>query len=344
MPPELQDDNSEVSSTETEVHDSTDVEAQSSSVEGAESEAEADAERSLLNIVQEESKATREDSIEDDEEPPTSEAQEKADDADVSDEDEHEDDPTHDEFTSEELKALKGKTKKRIDTLLAQRNELQKASDEHGIITGFMKENNISSDDLSNVMGAMAHYKAGDYKGFLDVIQPLMDHAGEAVGAIIPDDLQKRVDDGYIDDDAAAELAQQRATIAFQQEQAQRTDFNRQAADKGVAADGMRGTVNEWEADVRGKDADYAMKEPQIKANARALMAEFGSPINAEQALQLAKDAYAMTNDFVKQARPAPQQIDRRPDSSLSSSNTQAQPKSMLDAVRMGIRNAHSGG
>lgn len=341
------DANEAESSTSTEVQENTDVEvAQSSSAEGEQVEANAEesAERSLQDIVAEVAKDSRE-TAETDEESPASETQEldaeqaaKTDDADQQDEGFDLDEFG---FTESELKALKGKTKDRFNELLAQRKELEGKAEESEVITKFMQENNISSDEMARMMGTLAHFNAGDYKQFLDGIQPLMEHAGVALGATLPPDIQQRVDEGYIDANSAAELAQQRATSSEAQVRLEREQFNNQQQFHQAEVTQIRSSVDDWEADIKKTDPDYAQKEEQIRVNARSLMAQYGAPVNSEQALQLSKDAYAMTNNFIKKAAPTPRAINPGPSSSTVP-NAQAAPKSMLDAVRLGIRNANT--
>lgn len=347
MNTEAIDANEAESSTSNEVQQDHDVDAQSSSAEGELTEIanEDEAEVSLLAIVQREAKDTREGSIVD-EEPPTSEDQEQvAEQASDTDEAEQQEEGFGlDEFgfSPEEMKALKGKTKDRFNELLQQRDEFRGKAEEAEIIKTFMQENKISSDEMARMMGTLAHFNAGDYQGFLDGIQPLMDHAGTALGVNLPPDIQKRVDDGYVDPDSAAELAANRAASVEQQARLQYERGANQYQTQQAEATHIKSSVDSWEADIRKSDPDYAQKENQIRANARALMAQFGQPVNADQALQLSKDAYEMTNEFIRQANPKPRAINPGP-SSGSVPNAHAEPKSMLDAVRQGIRNAQTG-
>lgn len=353
MPHALQDANSDSS---TEQQDEVDVNAQSSSVDGeSEDKANEEAEVSLHEIIAEKAAESRV-KADDDEESPTSEVQEPADETEDSDEakadtvDHDADDAEVDasKFTAEELEVLgrlKPKTKTRIEQLLQQREGLQKSAGELQAITGFMEENNISPEEFSALMGAMAQHKAGNYDGFLQGIQPMMDVAGKALGAVIPDDLQERVDEGYIDEAGAQEIAKQRERINYQEGELVRQQQNQTQRATQDTSNAMKIAVDSVEAEIKNTDVDYATKEPQIKANMQALMAQHGVPNTPEQAKQLANDAYRMTNQFIKQISPDRKTATKRkPDNSMASKNTRAEPTTMLEAVQLGIRNANNGG
>lgn len=349
MNTEVIDANAAKSSTAEEAQLNPDVEAQSSSAEGEQAAAEQahdeGAAASLQEIIANVAKDSRDTDVEVDatEESPPSKDQEPAE---VIEADTGEGEPQGDEFeidevgfTAEELKALKAKTKDRFDELLAQRDEFKRSAEESAVITKFMAENNISSDEMAKMMGTMAFYQAGDYQNFLTNLQPMMERAGTALGSFLPDDIQKRVDDGYIDEASASEMASQRALATDNQERLKREQFNNQQIQQQAVVNDMRLAVDTWESDTKKVDIDYAKKEEQIRTNTRALMAQYGTPINAEQAVQLSKDAYAMVNNFTQQTAPPPREIKPGP-SSATVPNAHAEPKSMLDAVKLGIRNA----
>lgn len=357
MANEAMDVNVAESSTTDEV-EVTDVNDEALS-SGAEAEpdvtAEAEEEETLLSVIQDTVKETRDDvgpedslpSEEGDEQPPTAEVSE------ASETEETDELVTNDgdTFSEAEFSALKDKTKRRFEALLKERNVGMQAQSELQQLNDVLHQNHISGEEMGDMMRALAQYKAGDFDGFMQLMNPYIQHSSHATGQALPQDIQERLDDGYIDEAAAKELSQARAVHAHQQQMLEHGQRDQQAAIQAAAqaqvqiqAGDIRDSVNRWEADIRSRDADYDRKAEMIRTNSEVLMARHGRPANAQQALQLAQDAYAMTNETLKTISPDAKPVKPGPTSShVPSQHASTKPTSMLEAVRLGLRRHNTG-
>lgn len=213
--------------------------------------------------------------------------------------------------------------------VVAERDAYRTDADQYRQITTFMSSNGLSTDEVAEgfqIMALMktnpaeAHKKISEYKSRLDAF----------VGEKLPEDLSQKVQDGFVDAETAKEnarfraereLQQQRQAFAMQQQQVQ----NQQQ---------MHSAVVNWEQQMKVKDADWAAKQDLVTDQVRLMMAT-NRPSTPDEAVQLVEQAHQIIRERL--SRFAPQ---RKPvthvASASSSANAVAQPKSLLEAVRLG--------
>ena len=156
---------------------------------------------------------------------------------------------------------------------------------------------------------------------------------------MLPDDIQTRVDDGYLDEDAGRELAvaragQQRANAQVDQyAQAKQQEATQQHVNS------MAQTVTAWEQKTRQSDPDFELKQEEIDDRIRVMVSERGRPNTPQDAISMAKEAYGAVNTRF-QTRFA----DRRPIKSASGGkiggSPQAEPQSLQDAIANALGNS----
>jgi len=239
------------------------------------------------------------------------------------------DDPAKDKAGSEADQKLPFHNHPRWKEMVAERDAYRTDAGEYRKITTFMSQNGLSNEEVLEgfkVMALMktnpaeAHKLISGYKAQLDAF----------VGEKLPEDIHKKVEEGYIDDDTAKELARLKAEKQLF-EQRQQYAMQQQAEQ---ARQSIHSTVVNWEQQMKIKDPDWSAKQDLVTDQVRLMMAS-EQPNTPDEAIALVERAHSIIKDRL--ARFAPQ---RRPvthvSSATSSANAAAVPKTLLEAVRLG--------
>lgn len=239
------------------------------------------------------------------------------------------DDPAKDKAASEADKKLPFHNHPRWKEVVAERDAYRSEAGEYRKITSFMSSNGLSNDEVIEgfkVMALMktnpaeAHKMISAYKAQLDAF----------VGETLPQDIEEKVRDGFVDKDTAKELAVLKAEkqLAEQRRQAMMQQ-HAQAAGQNIHA-----AVVNWEQQQKVKDPDWSAKQDLVTDQVKLMLAS-EKPSTPEEALALVERASSIIRERL--SRFAPQ---RRPvshvASSSSSANASAVPKSLLEAVKLG--------
>jgi hypothetical protein len=240
------------------------------------------------------------------------------------------DDPAKDKARTEADLKLPFHNHPRWKEVVNERDAYRSDAGEYRKITSFMSSNGLTNDEvvegfqimaLMKTNPAEAHKKISEYKTKLDAY----------VGDSLPEDIRKRVDEGYIDDATAKELA------ALKAEKQLQVDRHQHAMEQQVhqTRANIHGAVVSWEQQMKAKDPDWSAKQELVTDQAK-LMLTNEKPSTPEEAIALVERAHSIIKERL--SRFAPQ---RRPVSSVSSSTSSANaspvPKSLLEAVRIGM-------
>lgn len=252
--------------------------------------------------------------------------------------------PLPDEVTDAELEAYRPKVRRRIQQLLHQRGELRNQVEAYRPVTEFIQQHRLQSQDVGLALGLVAQLQQGDLKGFYETLKPYMAAAEQYLGQALPADLLEQVNQGYIAEPLARELAASRARATMHESQLTRERQARQAADQQQQTAELRTviarSVTDWENRVRQQDPDYARKEPVIRRFAQALKGERGQPASADEAIALAQAAYEEANKHFEAAIPRPRATREQPSAGATARAGQPEPKSMFDALKQGLARA----
>jgi hypothetical protein len=240
------------------------------------------------------------------------------------------DDPAKDKTRAEADQKLPFHNHPRWKEVVSERDAYRSDAGEYRKITSFMSSNGLTNAEvvegfqimaLMKTNPAEAHKKISEYKARLDAY----------VGESLPEDIKKRVDEGYIDDASAKELAALKAEKQLQVERMQYAA--EQQAHQARAS--IHGAVVSWEQQMKAKDPDWSAKQELVTDQAKLMLAS-ERPSTPEEAIALVERAHSIIKERL--SRFAPQ---RRPVSSVSSSASSANaspvPKSLLEAVRLGM-------
>jgi hypothetical protein len=293
--------------------------------EALSSSAEGETEEDLLSVVQDAIESSSSDSQSDDEE-------------------ETEDDGEYLEDGSEELAAADADESfedvpfhkhPRFKEVIEQRNQYRESAEQYEKITGFLAENQLSADEAAQGFQIMALMK-NDPEAALQALTPYLQNLQLATGQTLPDDIRSRVDDGYLDEDAAREMARVRAENQRLRSQVEVTSQQESQRQQTEQINNLASTVTEWENNIRQQDPDYDLKEAEIDDRVRVLVSERGRPTTAQEAVSMAKEAYEAVN-----ARFASRFGNKRPMKTASGGKLGGtptpEPNSLMEAVQTAL-------
>lgn len=223
-------------------------------------------------------------------------------------------DDSDDEFriSDEEFKALPEGARRRIGELNARakkaerlyreaqgRMEIgQQAVERVTELENFVKENGIQPQFMAQTFAMTAKFAQGDFESFLEAVTPFVEHARQALGQSLPGDLQAKVDEGYLTEEAARELVQ--ARIARQRIEAENEDLRTtqqrqmEVAQRQTALQTISHAVSAREAELMSSDPDYAHLAEAVKEQFAYALEMGARPQNPEQAVEMVNRAYAL--------------------------------------------------
>lgn len=164
----------------------------------------------------------------------------------------------------------------RFKELVQQRNEARESAEKFEIMQTYLADNNLSGDEAAVGLDIMAKMKS-DPMAALKALQPYVQQLSQAAGIIVPNDIQAKVDDGYLDESAARELTRSRADAAWQRQQNAALVQQQQTQAHQEHIDYLASVVHEWEENAEANDPDYDLKRDLVDARVQALRWELGS-------------------------------------------------------------------
>ena len=251
----------------------------------------------------------------------------------------------------------------RFKQLLTQRNEFKAKVSEYDAklkalepkaqhfeqLTQYAAAANFTSKDFQDLLH-MGRLMKNDPIAFHEAFKAQWAEIEQLVGARLPDDLERKVNDGLIDEESARELARKRSEAALNGERVER--ITRQTAEQREAAErqtqerqqqdlvsGLQSTANRWEQQWKVSDPDYAIKQPLVQEKIELALFK-KPPTSAEEALAIFNQAKSEVDAQIKRLRPTPGSV--RPTGSGTSVNARGVPKDPLDAAMAALENMGS--
>lgn len=207
-------------------------------------------------------------------------------DADPGDDDAADTDP----LTPEEKAAVGSKTARKVSRLLRNVKRMEPDAKAYRNITRFMADSRLTGEDAAKGFEVMALLKAGDPRA-LEALQPYIDTLQRATGAILPDDLKTKVDQGYLDEESAREVAalrhnQARADALAAEQEAMVNDHRTETARTTIVS-----ALNAWEI-KQSSNPDYSALKTAVFDYAQASFAA-KPPASAADAVSRIEGFYA---------------------------------------------------
>lgn len=226
----------------------------------------------------------------------------------------------------------------RFQQLIKERNEFKEDATQQRNIQKFMKENSLTPDEAAQGFRIMAMLKNNPLQAYNE-LKPIYESVAQLSGKVIPDDIQSKVNDGYMDEDAASELAQLRAKASHNENRVQQLNNAQQQQKQQQYANHIASAASSWEQKTKQQDPDYNLKAEMLSDRVSVLVREKGSPKTPEQAVQVMNEAYAEINERFKMLTPIKKPMNTPTGQKLSGS-PMSEPQSMMEAVEQALRKA----
>jgi hypothetical protein len=226
----------------------------------------------------------------------------------------------------------------RWQAVLAERDALKAPAEQHGHIMAFMQEHGLTPEEVTEGYEVMAMLKSSDpdtlgkaREYFVKNLQAL----DGMLGFTLPEDLQERVESGFLDEEGARELATARAAKSLRDSRAEALAADEAAASKDRevrdAAQAITASVASWEDRIKTADPDYAKKAKLIEDRALRIMQSEGPARNPAEAVALVERAHKEITAEFRAVLPKPRSILPNPPSVNTTAT--AAPASMKEAM-----------
>jgi hypothetical protein len=225
------------------------------------------------------------------------------------------------------------------DAAVKERDDLRVPAEQYGKITAYMDQFGITADDMVVAYDLIARMKTDPFSA-LERLEPIYQELRKRAGHTLPDDLARKVDEGYMDEASARELAQARVRANLAAAESQRANGQVNAVAANTVVERNRSAAASWESAVIAKDPDFERKRVMVQDAARAILAQEGQPKTPEDAVRVLDRAYQRVNNALGGFAPRPGATLRQPSSASSPSPNNvapAPPKSLREAAQQGL-------
>lgn len=234
---------------------------------------------------------------------------------------------------------------KRVERLFADRaaaraevQTLREPADNWERHVDFLRANNVTPDDAQALYGVAQLIGQGQWRNAVEAIRPYYELCLKQAGEILPEDLQRRVDEGTLAAENALEIARARGDANQAQTRATYVETRRaQDADQSRVT-AVRSALSAWEQNIAQRDPDFALKRDAVNAHAKAIVADRGLPPDESTAVTWANEAYNAVHKLFQAARPQSRSTAPRPSSVAPAAKTAPEPRTLREAIEMAVR------
>lgn len=253
-----------------------------------------------------------------------------------------------DELTEAERQQLKGRTKKSFERLTSRVSELGQQNTalankvaEYDRVVDYIRSTKLKPDEIDTVFDIATTMKQGNPHEALRKLAPIVQQLQRQAGVELPSDLSEQVKQGYLTEQHARDLAMARSEAQHARAREQYSAHERQQADQQARYQAhmasLVNTADEWERQKAGSDPDWSRKNARVHELAKLEVLEKGPPKSAQHAVEMFNRIYERVTVDLRSLMPKPNAV-RAPNGGASSTRSVAEPKSMLEAIRMSTR------
>lgn len=214
-----------------------------------------------------------------------------------------------------------------------QVESLQVKAGEFDKVVDFMETNQLTPEEMAEGIRIMALMKQ-DPVAAVSALKPHMESLGKYTGEVLPEDIQQKLTEGYVDEETATELAKARAQVELAE--ARQQQMQAQTAQSSTRA--IVDAVESWTEKTKSTDPDFAMKEKYIEDRVRTFVATRGQPRNAEEGIAMAKEAYDTVTAELRSFAGEPKRPVNPVGGGKVSGTPVPEPKSLLEAMEASLR------
>jgi hypothetical protein len=253
---------------------------------------------------------------------------------------EGEEPPTGDP-TDEELSRYHSKTRKRITQLVTRAKEaegklteLTPDAEAFSRIKSFVSDAGINAEEFNLLLQVGKNLKNNPAEA-LKQITPYVNELLRLTGEVLPEDLKTQVEQGYLTEDHARELARARSTAGLSQAQlAQRDQRDAQQREQSQRAEhvtAVQTTISSWEAKESANDPDWNLKQDRIKDLIELAVRRDGFPKTTQAAIDIANKAKETATAEIRKFAPSRRAVTPLPNA--ASTQAKAKPATLIEAM-----------
>lgn len=241
-------------------------------------------------------------------------------------------DDQSDDADDEPLEKGKSVPYPRFKKVIDERNKFKLGFEENEKINKFQTTNNLSTDEMADGMKIMALVKNNPLEAY-KALKPVVDSLAVQAGEVLPDDLKSKVNDGYMDEDTANELAKTRAEKSNLENKVQNLNTQQQASNQVEQAKVLNDIVVNWETSKKKSDPDFDQKKDTLLDRMRAEVAQNGVPPTQDGIVKMLDGAYTTVSDRYAKISGNKTPI-RTPSGNKLSGTPTSQPNSLEEAIQ----------
>ena len=226
----------------------------------------------------------------------------------------------------------------RWQEMISERDSFKKSADELTNLKGYISQAGLSTDEVNTGFEIMRLMKQDPHKA-LQTLIPYVDKLEQITGARFSEDIQQKVDDGYMDEDSAREMSELRSRNAMSQRAAQNATAQAQQLQNQTQinqhADNVSNAVSQWEGNWKSSDPDYKLKQPKVMEKIELNLLRNGAPRTIEEAVELAEQCRKDVDQELSSFRQPKGAI--KPVTGGSSPRATPEPSTLLEAMQQGL-------
>jgi hypothetical protein len=215
-------------------------------------------------------------------------------------------------------------------------------ADQYRKIQTFLDTNGVKPADAANALKLTALAYTNP-KAFYEKLSAMATEWGQHLGATLPADLQKDVDEGLITPERAKELAQARGQVRVAETQIQTVTERAQASDSVQEMAFRTRLFENWSDQVSKTDPDLEKKLPMITARLTQIRTAEGDPGSPQAAWERLNRALKDVNDQIRAFQPRPA-IQPSPQSTGTPRGPASAPKTFDEAFKATLSKIATGG
>lgn len=249
--------------------------------------------------------------------------------------------PFHQHPRWQEVIAQRNEAREQLATIQAQVEQHREKVEQFDRISAYMEQARLSPDEVNKGYHIMALMKADPVAALRELAPYVMDLQRYS-GDVLPDDLRREVDAGYITVERAKEIAMLRAGHTVSRQNAEAERAAREQRETANTRNAMIAVVNQLEQQWRTTTPDFDRVYPLLEAEL-AKLAYATPPKTADEARQLAETAKANVDRMLVNLLPKPTPMREPGATGRNPSNVIAQPKTSREAMELALRGEYPG-
>ncbi|MEP3248046.1 MAG: hypothetical protein ABJN40_05995 [Sneathiella sp.] len=222
--------------------------------------------------------------------------------------------------------------------LISERDTFKQSHHELIGLKNYMTNAGLSSQEVNVGFEVMRDIKSNPARA-LKTLMPYINQLEQITGVTLSPDIQERVNEGYLDEGSAKELARLRsqaqlATAASEQAVAHARQLQ-DSQQRATHADNVSSAVSDWEGKWSESDPDYKLKQPKVMEKIELQLLKNGPPQTREEAVQMVEDCRRVVDAELALFRPPKNTV--RNITGGSSPKSTPEPTSLLEAMQQGL-------